>query len=146
MKRLTQTTVVIVFASVFAGCAKPVDHPEIRSVLDSQVSAWNSGNLEGFMAGYWKSDEMVFSTPKDTTKGWQATLDRYRKRYADPKAMGRLKFEELHIAPMKPDFAEASGRYVQHTPDGLKTGRFYLKFRKIDGAWVITHDHTTPDE
>lgn len=128
------------------GCAKPVDHPQIRSVLDAQVSAWNRGDLEGFMAGYWKSDQMQFSTPKSSAQGWQATLDRYRAHYPTPQAMGRLRFEELNIDQPKPEEAQASGRYVQQTPDGTRTGRFFLTLRRIDGNWVIIHDHTTPDE
>ncbi|MBK9707246.1 MAG: hypothetical protein IPO77_09665 [Acidobacteria bacterium] len=28
---------------------------DIRAVLDKQVVAWNSGKLEEFMEGYWKS-------------------------------------------------------------------------------------------
>lgn len=133
-------------ATLFTGCAKPSDHPEIRTVLDSQVRAWNSGDLEGFMAGYWKSDEMLFTTPKSSTKGWQATLDRYRSHYPTSQAMGRLKFEQVQVAQSAPDAAEVSGRYVQQTPEGLKTGRFFLNFRRIDNCWVIVHDHTTPDE
>lgn len=143
MKRLAAIGLI---AFSLDGCAKPVDHPEVRAVLDSQVRAWNRGDLEGFMAGYWKSDEMLFSTPTSSTKGWQATLDRYRTHYPTGQAMGRLKFEELRIDQPQPDSAEASGRYVQRTPTGLRTGRFFLNLRKIDGAWVIVHDHTTPDE
>jgi|ERR1043166_6424492 ketosteroid isomerase-like protein len=135
-----------VIASLFTGCANPVDHPEIRAVLDSQVRAWNSGDLEGFMAGYWKSEEMLFSTPKSQTTGWQATLDRYRAHYPTGQAMGRLRFEQLQIAQSAPEAAEVSGRYVQQTPEGLKTGRFFLTFRRMDNRWVIVHDHTTPDE
>ena len=143
MKRLTLPLIV---TALFSGCAKPVDHPEIRGVLDGQIHAWNRGDLEGFMSGYWKSDEMLFSTPKSSTKGWQATLDRYRSHYPTGQAMGQLRFEELRISQSSPDIAEASGRYVQRTPEGLKTGRFFLNMKKLDSRWVIVHDHTTPDE
>ena len=130
---------------LIVGCARP-DHPEIRQVLDSQVAAWNRGDLEGFMAGYWRSDEMLFSTPNSSTHGWQPTLDRFRARFPTKEAMGRLRFEKVQIDQPKLDTAQASGRYVQQTPTGLRTGRFFLDLRKIDGQWVIVHDHTTPDD
>ena len=41
-----------------AGQKKVVSEPAtkaIRAVLDSQVEAWNRGDLETFMQGYWRS-------------------------------------------------------------------------------------------
>ena len=63
----------------------------IRQVLDDQVVAWNKGDLPGFMEGYWQSPDLRFYSGKDVTSGWQATLDRYRKRYqGEGKKMGQL--------------------------------------------------------
>ena len=35
---------------------------DIRSVLDSQSTAWNSGDIDGYMNGYWQSDSLVFTS------------------------------------------------------------------------------------
>ena len=51
----------------------------IQSVMNAQVLAWNAGDIEGFMKGYWKSDEMKFVSGDNVSRGWQAALDRYRK-------------------------------------------------------------------
>ena len=75
--------------------AAPEPPPEtaVRQVLDAQAEAWNRGDLEGFMAGYWSSPDLTFFSGPDRTSGWQATLDRYRKRYkSEGKEMGRLTF------------------------------------------------------
>src|SRR5262245_59856048 len=61
--------------------AETLGKKAITKVLDDQVVAWNKGDLEGFMAGYWKSDDLTFFSGKDVTKGWDATLERYKKRY-----------------------------------------------------------------
>ena len=37
------------------------DKNEIISVLKSQENFWNKGNIEGFMQGYVKSDNLVFN-------------------------------------------------------------------------------------
>src|SRR5438477_646886 len=34
----------------------------IRKVLDDQTRAWNRGDIEGFMVGYWKSPELTFTS------------------------------------------------------------------------------------
>ncbi len=125
-----------------AGCGKPVDHPEIREVLGKQEQAWNRGDLDGYMEGYWKSDELVFSTPKGQTRGWQAVLEQYRRSCSTPEKMGRLAFEGLQIARPGEDQAEVSGKYRLKRPDGPQTGRFYLYLRRINNQWVIVKDYT----
>ncbi|MFQ5430523.1 MAG: YybH family protein [Phycisphaerae bacterium] len=141
------------------GCGAPTDHPDIRAVLDQQVRAWNTGDIEGFMAGYWQSDELTFTTTRSkkataadatgeethTTRGWQATLDRYRARYPTRDDMGTLGFEALRIADTGSGEADVAGRYRLDRPAGPATGRFFLKMRRIDGAWRIVRDHTVAD-
>lgn len=131
-------------AAAMTGCAQS-GQSEILSVLTSQQQAWNSGDIEGFMTGYWRSDDLVFSTPDGETRGWQATLDRYKSRYTSPEKMGKLRFERLTIAQPTPDNAEVSGIYRLDMADGVRTGRFYLHMRRIDGNWRITRDRTVSD-
>ena len=50
------------------------------TVLDEQATAWNKGDLDGFMKGYWNSKDLTFYSGKDKQNGWQATIDRYKKR------------------------------------------------------------------
>src|SRR5208282_6483843 len=70
----------------------------IKQVLNDQVVAWNKGDLEGFMKGYWKSADLTFFSGADKTAGWQGTMDRYVKRYrSDGKEMGQLTFSELKV-------------------------------------------------
>jgi hypothetical protein len=123
-------------------CAEPV---EISAVLNRQVEAWNRGDVEGFMQGYWKSDELEFTTPDGTTRGWQATLERYRAKYPTPEAMGTLNFERLCVTQTSSDAAEVSGRYRLDRKSDVLTGRFTLKMRRIGGKWVIVRDDTVGD-
>ncbi|HYT92538.1 MAG TPA: nuclear transport factor 2 family protein [Gemmataceae bacterium] len=116
----------------------------IRAVLDAQVKAWNKGDLEGFMAGYWKSDDLSFFSGKDKTRGWQATLDRYRKRYqADGREMGKLTFSELDIELLGADNALVRGRWQLVLTKEMPGGLFTLIFRKTTQGWRIVHDHTS---
>src|SRR5262249_37246654 len=55
---------------------------EVLAVLRSQCAAWNRGDLEGFMdAGYWRSPDLTFFSQGSITKGYDAVLERYTKRY-----------------------------------------------------------------
>jgi beta-aspartyl-peptidase (threonine type) len=120
----------------------------VRAVLDAQVEAWNRGDLQGFMAGYWRSPELVFCSGASVTKGWDATLARYRQRYqSEGREMGKLRFEEIEVLEMGRDAAAARGAYRLRMSDGKEPhGRFTLLLRREQGEWRIIHDHTSSAE
>jgi beta-aspartyl-peptidase (threonine type) len=116
----------------------------IRRVLDDQVKAWNRGDLVGFMEGYWNSPELTFSSGGDQTKGWQATLDRYRKRYqGEGREMGTLSFSDLAIQTLGPASAYVRGRWQLVRSKDRPGGIFTLIFRRFPEGWRIVHDHTS---
>jgi beta-aspartyl-peptidase (threonine type) len=117
-------------------------------VLDAQVEAWNRGDLEAFMTGYWRSPELVFCSGATVTKGWEATLERYRRRYqAEGREMGRLRFDAVEVEALGAEAAFARGAYRLETSDGKRPhGLFTLVLRRLAGAWRIVHDHTSAAE
>src|SRR5437660_7991554 len=84
---------------------------EIRNVLQSQQKAWNRGDIDAFMNGYWRSDKTVFVSGDEVTRGWQKVLDRYKKKYSDRAKMGTLTFFDLEITPLSADAAVALGAW-----------------------------------
>ena len=63
------------------------------NLLDAQVAAWNRGDIQGFMQGYWQSDSLRFASGGTVRRGWDDTLARYLSTYPDRSAMGQLAFE-----------------------------------------------------
>lgn len=117
---------------------------EIRSILDKQVTAWNRGDLEGFMAGYWNSAELSFYSGGTKTFGWQQTIDRYRSRYqSEGREMGTLDFTDLKIELLGPATAFVRGHWHLKMKDGDPGGLFTLILRKQGNGWKIIHDHTS---
>jgi uncharacterized protein (TIGR02246 family) len=118
-----------------------------RAVLAAQVEAWNRGDLEGYMESYWKSPDLVFFSNGQETRGWQATLDRYRTRYqAAGKQMGKLDFPAMDVVTLGPDAALARGRWRLKMPDGKElTGMTTVILRKRPEGWRIVHDHSSAD-
>ena len=117
---------------------------EIRAVLNQQVAAWNKGNIEEFMAGYWNSPTLSFYSGGIKTGGWQATIDRYRARYqSEGREMGRLDFSEIQIEMLGANAAFVRGKWHLKMKDGEPGGLFTLIFRKFPTGWKIIHDHTS---
>src|SRR6202522_4414475 len=53
------------------------EQAQIRTLLQNQTEAWNRGDIDGFMAGYWKSDETAFVGAILATRGWRNALEHY---------------------------------------------------------------------
>lgn len=115
----------------------------IRNILDKQSVAWNEGNIEGFMKGYWENDSLMFIGKKGLTYGWENTLDNYRKNYPDVKAMGQLTFTLLVFKPLSDEYEEVVGKWHLKREDGDLEGHFTLLFRKINDEWLIVMDHSS---
>jgi beta-aspartyl-peptidase (threonine type) len=116
----------------------------IRQVLDAQVAAWNKGDLDGFMTGYWKSPKLTFFSGKEKTMGWQATIERYRKKYqSGGQRMGHLSFRDLEIEAFSPRSAWVRGRWKLVRDKDTLTGLFTLILKRMPKGWRIVHDHTS---
>ena len=117
---------------------------DIRAVLEDQTVAWNKGDLEGFMKGYWNSKDLTFYSGKDKRNGWQDTIDRYKKRYqGEGKEMGKLTFSELDVQTISVDHALVKGRWKVEMKKETLDGLFTLVMKKFPEGWRIVHDHTS---
>lgn len=115
---------------------------EIKKVLLKQQNAWNAGNIDQFMEGYWRSDSLTFIGRNGLKKGWQNTLENYKKSYPDKDAMGQLKFEIFNLDILSPDSAVLTGRYTLERKLDSPSGLFMLIWKIKNNTWVITTDQT----
>ena len=142
MKIILLLIVSIVFAvNVTAQTDK--SSAAIRKVMDDQAAAWNKGDIDGFMAGYWKSEKLTFISGTDVTRGWQPTLDRYKKGYDSRAKMGVLTFSDLEFTILGKDAAVVLGSWSLARDADNPHGKFTLTFRKFKEGWRIIMDHTS---
>ena len=119
------------------------DADAIRQVLTVQTDAWNRGNIDEFMQGYWKSDSLKFIGQSGVTYGYDATLARYKKVYDDTAKMGKLSFDILEVKRLSPEYYFVLGKWFLKRSVGDIGGTYTLILRKINGRWVIVSDHTS---
>ena len=128
-------------------CVVPEDQDPaaVRRLLAEQVAAWNRGDLEGFMRGYWKSDSLTFYSGGTVSHGWQVTLDRYRKRYqSEGHEMGTLAFDLHDVTLTARGQALVRGGWSLTLKDGAPHGLFTLWLRWFpDAGWRVVHDHSS---
>ena len=117
---------------------------EIRQLLDQQAKDWNRGDVDAFMKAYEDSPNTTFVGDK-VEYGYANILERYRKRYATPAAMGKLTFSNLAIQGLDSNYALATGNFhLDRTPagGGNADGIFSLVFKKEPPGWKILLDHS----
>lgn len=149
MRILTVCISLLVALSASHAAAPVAADPEtaVRAVLTEQQDAWNKGDLDAFMRGYWNSPELTFYSGATVTSGWEQTLARYRKKYQGTgNEMGKLTFSDLEVHVLAADAAWVGGRWRLHMSDGKEPhGLFTLIFRKTADGWRIVHDHTSAE-
>ena len=120
------------------------DPAEIDQRMDMQEKAWNRGDVEGFMEGYWRSDELRFVGKKGVTKGWDQTLVNYKKGYPTKEKMGKLHFEVQSHEVMSDTKVLTIGSWELTYPESDPVGGWFtLIWEKIEGEWYIVIDHTS---
>jgi uncharacterized protein (TIGR02246 family) len=123
--------------------AQSSNEKAIRQLLQEQTEAWNRGNLEDFMKGYWENDSLMFIGKSGVTYGYTNTLNNYKKGYSNKDQMGTLTFNLLKVQRLSPEYYFVVGKWALKRNAGDVGGHYNLLFRKIKGRWVIVSDHSS---
>ncbi len=119
------------------------DSSAIQAVLFQQQDAWNNADLDGFMAHYWKSENLQFVSKNGVKYGWQKVYDGYKKNYQDKGEMGKLTFGIISLSAINEQNYMLTGSWKVENKSGSPSGYFSLWFKKIGGKWLIVSDHTS---
>lgn len=139
---------VIILLIGFVSCNKSYtkqkisDEVLIKNVLEKQRVAWNQGNLDTFMEGYWKSEKLKFTGGSGTTYGYEKTLLNYKKGYPNKEKMGTLYFTIGDLDRLSKDCYSMIGTFELQRKNDNPSGYFTLIWKKINGKWKIISDIT----
>lgn len=123
--------------------AQPKNELAIRNILATQTAAWNRGEIDNFMNGYWENDSLMFIGKSGVTYGWTNTLNNYKKGYPDTAAMGKLVFTLIQVKKLSGKYYHVTGKWFLKRSIGDVGGHYTLLFKKINGRWVIVSDHSS---
>lgn len=144
MKKILLLLSVIILTTSCSAQKSPstidTDKKEILAVMKAQEMAWSNHDLEGFMQGYWKSDSLKFYGKSGLTKGWQQTLDNYKKGYPTKADSGILNFTIESMTPIENNSYYVMGQYFLKRTVGDANGVFMIIFKKVNDQWKIVAD------
>jgi hypothetical protein len=119
------------------------DSLALINILYKQQEDWNRGDIDAFMIGYLKSEQLVFSGSNGPIYGWEATRNRYKRTYSNREKMGILKFDILNIIALSPTVIQLQGKFNLTRTIGDAFGFFTLNWIKVKNQWYIISDHTS---
>jgi ketosteroid isomerase-like protein len=145
---------ILIGLSALQACTKPKseadtrneDHKAISEVLSEQLKSWNNGSIDGFMAGYHKSDSTLFMTSNGPQYGWETLRLMYHKSFPNREKMGLLTFDLERFHNLGDNSYQVIGKWLVDQKTDKKSGYFTLLFKKIEGNWLIVVDHTFSDK
>ena len=143
MKKYLFYSPLLLLLLSFVSYSQSKDEKQIRQLLSSQTKAWNRGNIDEFMNGYWNNDSLMFIGKSGVTYGYINTLNNYKKGYSDTAQMGKLTFDLLQVKKIAADAYFVVGKWFLKRSVGDIGGHYTLLFRKIKGNWVIVADHSS---
>lgn len=143
MRNLLKAAACVICLLPFTALAQSDDEKTVRQMLHDQTVAWNKGNIEEFMKGYWNNDSLMFIGKNGVTYGYQNTLNNYKKNYNGPDQMGTLTFNLIKVEQLSPEYYFVVGKWHLQRNAGDVGGHYNLLFRKIKGQWVIVADHSS---
>jgi len=122
---------------------QPSPQAAIEAVLRKQQTAWNQGDVDAFMEGYWNSPELTFAGSGGVTRGYALLLSHYQQSYPNRSTMGHLEFTGLEVHSLGESAALVLGQWHLTRQAGDVGGVFSLVFQKFPAGWKIVHDHTS---
>ena len=120
---------------------------EVAALLARSATAWNRGDLAGFMSDYAPDSLTSYFSGGHVQYGWQSLYDRYQRAYFAPgKAHDSLSFDEAQVRVLAPRVVFCTARFALHRGDSLiASGPFTLILERRGDRWLIVHDHTSAD-
>jgi uncharacterized protein (TIGR02246 family) len=115
----------------------------IRKVFEAGCTAWNRGDLDGYLASYWDSNKTIWVSSGSLTRGRKAIVAAHKTRFSRPQQMGKLTLAELEIDVLTTTDAVAFGRWMLVVDNETPKGFFTVQLRKIEGIWLFVSDHSS---
>lgn len=114
---------------------------ELNQMMHDSATAWTNDDLDAFMLAFHNSPDLVFAIPTGITRGWQPLKERYAKSIAKSS----LYFTDVEVTVITPEVALVFAQFHNIMKDNgsYATGLTTLLCKKINGNWVIVHDHSS---
>jgi hypothetical protein len=121
---------------------------EVYEVLLKMLDRWNAHDIEGHLAVYWKSPQLLVVVDSEQFNGWQELRDSYVNGYPNRESMGCINPARIQIKLLKPDLALALTWWSISFPNSTQkvVGNTTMNLQKFGDDWKIVASHSSTAE
>lgn len=144
MTRIACFLLLLVFVSSPRAWAQPTDRELVMRNFETQTECWNKGDITCYVtSSYVRSDSTRVISQQGVVYGYDNILELYKNNWNENN-MGFLRFDELHLEALSPEYYYVTGRFRVTQPAGsVHEGRFSVLMKKVNNQWLIYADHAT---
>lgn len=119
---------------------------DFEAQFRASAAAWNSGDLDAFMADYARDSLTSYMGGRAPVYGWGTIRSHYEPSFRPGARRDSLRFEGLAARALSPTLALVTARFILHRGDSVTaSGPFTLVMERRPDGWKILHDHTSTD-
>jgi uncharacterized protein (TIGR02246 family) len=130
-------------ASQAAPDSNPSDYQQIFRLLGKMADSWNAHDIDGYLAAYWQSPDLLVIIEGEQLKGWADVTSTYHRGYPNKDEMGTLLPDRIQIQMVSADVAVALDWWTVVLRKGKVLGTSTMVLRKIEGNWLIVVMHSS---
>ena len=116
---------------------------EIYDQLMRMADAWNRHDIDGYLDGFLRSDEIVVVVEGETVRGWDLLSKAYHGGYPNPQEMGTLTIDRVQVQMLAPDLGFVLGSYTVVFPKKKEFGTDTIIMKKVSEGWREMISHTS---
>jgi hypothetical protein len=109
----------------------------------AEVRAWNHHDLQGVLAVYWASPDLISIAGDNEVHGFETLQKALYSQYANPDTMGQIDLDTLSIQLISDDTASCVAGYVVKTQKHVYHCDDTATLRLLPEGWRIVFERAT---
>ena len=130
-----------------SGDATSTKRQAAKEIVDLELSeyrSWNNHNIQGVLAVYWNSPDLVsIAGDEPEVHGFAALQTALTTVYADPNTMGRIDLDRLKVQVISDTSATCVASYVVHTSTSVYYCDDTGTLQRFSDGWKIVFERAT---
>jgi len=120
----------------------------IYELLLQMLDRWNAHDIEGYLACFWKSPELLVIIDSEQFNGWQQLHDTYTSGYPNKASMGFATPARIQVRFLTPEIALALTWWSLSFPDSKRkvVGNTTTTLQKFNDGWKVVVVHSSTAE
>jgi uncharacterized protein (TIGR02246 family) len=121
----------------------PDSEKEIYDQMMKMVDAWNRHDLDAYLDGFLRSDDILLVVEGETIRGWDLLSKAFHSGYPNPREMGTVTVDRMQVQMLAPDLGSVLVWYSVVFPKKKQFGTDTIIVKKVPEGWREMISHTS---